>query len=123
MTQTQYAGMTAAELVREFETLCIAQYRSLEREEITQFNKRYKNIQAIHDELKSRTGDQRRALQSLFGKGNLQARYMAAHSNLAIDYDKARKELEAIAATNWHPQAAQAGMTLWNLDRGVYRPT
>ncbi|SEG66813.1 DUF2019 domain-containing protein [Bosea lathyri] len=122
MTAAQYTKMSVSELVQEFEALCIAQYHSTEREEISEYNKRYKRIVAVQNELKSRDGDQRRALQTLFGQGNLQVRYMAAHVNLAVDYDKARQELEAIAATKWYPQAAEAGMTLENLDSGFYRP-
>jgi hypothetical protein len=123
MTATQYQKMSVPALVREFVTLCIAQHHALEREEIAQYNRRYKRVEAIKNELKSRPGDQRRALQVLFGQGNLQVRYMAAHANLAIDYDKARNELEAIAATHWQPQAANAGITLENLDTGFYTPT
>lgn len=123
MTTAQYTKMSVPELVREFDQLCIAQYHSLEREEISQYNRRYRRVENIKNELKSRDGDQRRALQVFFGQGNLQTRYMAAHANLAVDYDKARRELEIIAATKWYPQAADAGMTLENLDSGFYRPT
>jgi hypothetical protein len=30
--------------------------------------------------------------------------------------------LEAIAASGWQPQALDAGMSLINLDRGIYKP-
>jgi hypothetical protein len=123
MTTLRFRKMSISELVQEFETLCIAQYHALEREEIAQFNRRYKAVEAVQNELKSREGDQRRALQTLFGRGNLQVRYMAAHANLTIDYDKARREFEQIAASKCNPQAAQAGMTLENLDSGFYKPT
>jgi hypothetical protein len=123
MTARRYQKMTIPELVTEFETLCVAQYHATEREEIALYNRLFKRTQLLQVELKVRPGDQRRALQVLFGKGNLQVRYMAAHANLAVDYDKARRELEAIESTKWYPQAAQAGMTLDNLDTGFYRPT
>jgi hypothetical protein len=31
--------------------------------------------------------------------------------------------LEMIADSNWMPQAGDAGMSLSNLDRGVFKPT
>lgn len=123
MTRDRYSKMTTAALVAEFETICVAQYNSIEREETAKFNRQFKRMVAILDELKSRPGDQRRALQVLFGHDSLQVRYMAADANLAVDYEKARRELEVIAATKWYPQAAEAGMTLQYLDSGFYRPT
>jgi len=114
--------MSLDDLVKQFEKLCLAQYQSLEREEISRYNQRYRRIQALLSELKNRPGDQRRALQSLFGHKNLQVAYTAAHANLAIDYTAARREIEAIAATRWDPYAAEAAMTLDNLDSGFYRP-
>lgn len=123
MISHKYHAMTTDELVNEFFVLCVAQHHSIEREEFAKFRRQYNLVEAIQNELKSRPGDQRRALQVFFGQGNLQVRYVAAHANLTIDYDKARQELKAIAATKWHPQAAEASMTLRDLDSGFYRPT
>lgn len=123
MIRMRIQKMTDIELVDEFERLCLAQYVALEREDVPAFSRRYKVIQAITDELKSRTGDRRRLLKKFFGQGNFQVRLTAARATLAIDYEEARRELELIAESKWNPQAGDAGMSLWNLDRGVYRPT
>jgi hypothetical protein len=123
MTAQKYRTFSVEDLVTEFGNVCIAQYDADAREEIALYNRLYKRMQFILDELKIRPGDQRRALQIFLGHGNLQLRYMAAHANLAIDYQKSRNELEAIKATNWMPQAANAAMTLDYLDNGFYRPT
>jgi hypothetical protein len=123
MTPSKLKSLAAEELKRLFEQLCIQQYDALEGDAISSYNTRYDQILAIQNELKSRPGDQRRILMSLFGHPNMQVRLTAAHANLAIDYIAARRELEAIVDEQWFPQSGDAGMTLWNLDRGVYQPT
>lgn len=123
MTLRNLDSLTSTELRDQFERLCVAQYDALESNEIASFNRRYDKILAIEMELKSRPGDQRRILMSLFGHPNMQVRLTAARANLAVDYIAARRELEAIVEEQWFPQAGDAGMTLWNIDRGFYRPT
>lgn len=123
MNAKRFQRMSDIELVDEFEQLCLAQYVALDREEFAVYGRRYKIIQALTDELKSRGGDHRRLLKKFFGQGNFQVRLTAAHAVLAVDYEEARREMELIAESKWQPQAGDAGMSLWNLDRGVYRPT
>jgi hypothetical protein len=123
MNVRRFRGMTDIELVDEFEQLCLAQDAALDREEFAAYGRRYKVIQALMDELKARSGDRRRLLKKFFGQGNFQVRLTAAHAVLALDYEEARREMELIAESQWQPQAGYAGMSLWNLDRGVYRPT
>jgi hypothetical protein len=112
-----------SELLARFEKLCVEQYNALDRQEYAAFNRRYDRIQAIEDELKSRPGDQRRILMTLFGHPNMQVRLTAARANLAIDYPAARREIQDIADSKWGPQCLDAGMTLINLDNGIYRPS
>lgn len=123
MIQSKLKSLTSEELKRLFEQLCIQQYDALENNAIGSYNRRYDTILAIQNELKARPGDQRRILMSLFGHPNMQVRLAAAHANLAVDYIVARRELQAIVDEQWFPQSGDAGMTLWNLDRGFYRPT
>jgi hypothetical protein len=123
MSAVNLSLLSTDALTRLFEALCIEQYDALERNEIAAFNRRYDRIQAIQDELKSRPGDQRRTLMRLFGHSNMQVRLTAARANLAVDYLTARRELQAIVDEKWHPQAGDAGMTLHNLDMGVFKPT
>lgn len=123
MTLPKLNSLTTEELKSLFEKLCIEQYDALEGNAIASYNKRYDKILAIQNELKSRPGDQRRILMSLFGHPNMQVRLTAAHANLAVDYIAARRELQAIVDEQWFPQSGDAGMTLENLDSGFYRPS
>lgn len=77
----------------------------------------------VANELKRREGDERSALLRLFGHPNMQVRLQAAKKTLAVAPVEARAQLEAIAASKWFPQAGDAGMSLWNLDNGVFKPT
>jgi hypothetical protein len=122
MTPSKLKLLSAEELKRLFEQLCIQQYDVLERNAIASYNKRFDRILAIQNELAARPGDQRRLLMSLFGHPNMQVRLTTAHANLAVDYIAARRELQAIVDSQWFPQAGDAGMTLANLDSGFYRP-
>lgn len=111
------------DIVRRFEQLCIEQYDAMDREERGRVNRLVWRIHALEMELKSRPGDQRRLLRRFFGHSNMQVRLSAAEANLAIDYLAARREIQDIADSKWGPQCGDAGMTLINLDNGVYRPT
>ncbi len=46
-----------------------------------------------------------------------------AKLTLAVAPIEARAQLEAIAASKWFPQAGDAGMSLSNLDNGIFKPT
>lgn len=124
MRQKQHLrSLSNAEIARLFEQLCIEQYDAIEGNENARASRLIRQTFMIEAELKSRPGDQRRILTALFGHPNMQVRLQAARANLAVDYIAARRELEAIVDEQWFPQAGDASMTLWNLDRGFYRPT
>ena len=59
----------------------------------------------------------------LYNYPNMQVRVQAAKLTLAVAPVAARQEPEAIAETHWMPQAGDAGMSLSNLDRGIFKPT
>jgi len=59
---------------------------------------------------------------ALYTYPNMQVRVKAAKATLAVAPAAAREQLEKIAASDWQPQAGEAGMSLWNLDRGVFKP-
>ncbi|MCU4179136.1 DUF2019 domain-containing protein [Bosea sp. BH3] len=124
MTQrTNLKALSDTEIVRLFEQLCVEQYDAMEGDENARANRLVRRIWTLEAELKSRPGDQRRVLLKLFGHPNMQVRLSAAWANLAVDYVAARRELQDIADSKWYPQAADAGITLENLDSGFYRPT
>ena len=53
----------------------------------------------------------------------MQVRVKAAKATLAIAPQAARLQLEAIRDSKWQPAALEAGMSIINLDRGIYKPT
>ena len=114
---------SAKELVDLFASVCIAQDESLLYSDIAKFNRLFDKMRAVADQLKSRTGDQRRALTALYGHENAQVRLQAARASLAVAPQEARKVIEAIANGRKFPQAGDAGMTISNLDSGVFKPS
>lgn len=59
----------------------------------------------------------------LYDHPNMQVRLMAAKATLEIEPEAARTMLQAIADSGWFPQAGDVGMSLSNLERGVFKPT
>ncbi|HXO72771.1 MAG TPA: DUF2019 domain-containing protein [Bradyrhizobium sp.] len=123
MKRIQLSNVTTKDLVERFAQIGVAQDRALLGGEITKFNRLFDQMATVSNELKSREGDQRSALMVLYDYPNIQVRLKAAKHTLAVAPVEARRQIEAIAASNWMPQAGDAGMSLWNLDRGVYKPT
>jgi hypothetical protein len=123
MKRAKLADMTTASLVERFAQIGVAQDQALLGGEITKFNRLFDRMSDVSNELKRRQGDQRLALMVLYNYPNIQVRLKAAKHTLAVAPIEARQQIEAIAASNWMPQAGDAGMSLWNLDRGVYKPT
>ncbi|MFN3659573.1 MAG: DUF2019 domain-containing protein [Pseudolabrys sp.] len=123
MTRRDLHNASVAELVDQFATCCIAQYEAELRSDIGKWNKLYWKIDAIAEELKSRSGDQRTELLKLYEHLNIQVRLTAATYTLAIAPVAARQMLESIKDSKEYPYAADASSHLWNLDRGVFKPT
>ena len=123
MTGGNLKSMSVAGLVERFTALCVGQYEAELRGENRKMNRLIKQMWAVTEELKSRAGDQRCELIPLYGHANAQVRLMAAKETLALVPAAARQVLEAIRESGQQPQALDAGMSLWNLDRGVFKPT
>jgi hypothetical protein len=115
--------MSNAALVQRFAEICVAQDEASDVGDLSKFRKLYKQESEINAELKSRGTDARLGLLRLYEHSNMQVRLEAAKATLAVAPDEARRMIEAIAGGHKMPQAGEAGMTLWNLDRGVFKPT
>jgi hypothetical protein len=115
--------MTAPQLVERFMELALGQFKAELYGEIAKYNRLYREIVAIEQELKSRPGDQRSALVPLFAHPNPQVRLMAAQSTLAVTPAAARQALQEIWDRKEFPQAAYAMGTLRALERGDRKPT
>lgn len=110
------------ELVDRFAEIGLAQDQALLRDDIRAVNRLYDQLKAIERILKERHGDLRAALARLYDHPNMQVRIKAAKATLAVMPEAARAQLEAVQRTNWQPQSLEAGMSLWNLERGVFKP-
>lgn len=115
--------LSTDELVQRFAEICAAQDKALLYSDTTEFNQLFDRMVAVAEELKHRPGDARRALVGLYDHPNAQVRLKAAKHTLAVAPEIARQLIEEIASSKKFPQAGDAGMTLVNLDRGIFKPT
>jgi len=122
MKRSDLSELSIHDLVARFVDIAVQQDRQLDRDDAARFNKLYRQMAKIVQELKSRPGDRRHALIALYDHPNIQVRMKAAVNSLALNYDAARRVLETIAGSNHFPHAGHAGMTLDALDRGVFKP-
>jgi enoyl reductase-like protein len=123
MKRIKLQDMTVEQLVQRFAQLAVEQDNAALANTTGEVNRLFRLLMAISDELKSRAGDQRHALLPLYEHPNLQVRVKAAKATLAIAPQAARDVLQAVVDSKQQPQALEASMSLWNLERGVYKPT
>lgn len=109
-------------LIEAFVESSLAQDRAELYGEISMYNRLFKKIQAITEELKSRAGDERRFLLPLLGHNNGQVRLNATHAILAIAPEAGRESLRQIAMTAPIPHNQNAKATLRHLTSGFYKP-
>jgi hypothetical protein len=120
MKEVDLKSISTAELVARFAILGIEEDKS--EDDNARYSRLFREMSAIQKELKSRPGDQRHALMSLYSHSNIHVRLMAAKYTLAVAPQQARQTLQAIVDTNWFPQSGDAGMCLSRLDSGEFEP-
>lgn len=123
MKRPKLESLTNDELVKRFADICVAQDVALLYSDIAKFNRLFGDMVEVSNELKSRPGDQRSTLLLLLDHPNAQVRLKAAKHTLAIAPVMARNKIEEIANSKKGPQNGEAGMTLVNLDRGIFKPS
>lgn len=123
MKREKISEMTTQRLVSRFAEIGVAQDEALLGGQRAKFNRLFAEMSEISNELKKRPGDERHALCELYSYPNMQVRLKAAKHTLAVVPREARAQIQAIADSNWFPQAGDAGMTLSNLSCGIYKPT
>lgn len=123
MKQIEIAKMTVDQLVDRFFSAALEQDQALLDDDIPKVNRLFDKLEDVEGELKARTGDQRTALLQLFSHPNAHVRLKAAKATLAVAPKRARRMLQDISDSKEYPQAGEAGMSLRNLDRGVFIPT
>jgi hypothetical protein len=89
-------GMTVPQLVERFTALALGQFKAELHGETGKYNRLFRELAAIEQELKARTGDQRIALVPLFEHPNAQVRLMAAEFTLAVAKASACRTLQEI---------------------------
>jgi hypothetical protein len=114
--------LAVAELVQDFLSTAFAQYDAERRSETAKYNRLYRHMNEIRDELKRREGDQRRALLPFLNHPNAQVRLMVANSLLTIVPDRAKKALETVRDSRIVPQSVNAGFMLDRIEDGSFVP-
>ena len=115
-------AMTVDQLVELFLEIALAQDETLHWDQYGKYSRLFGMMNKVEAELKSRPGDQRRALVPLFKHQNAQVRVKAAIRALAVAPGAARQTLQNISDWNEYPQAADARGILMGLDDGSYKP-
>ena len=123
MRRNVLTDASADDLIAEYARIGVEQDDALLRDQTARFNRLFKAMDAIEKELRGRTGDQRRALLALFDHPNLQVQLNAAKATLALEPSVARAKIEEIQKEKWAPQGLDAGMTIFALDEGIFKPS
>jgi len=123
MTKTPLERMSVAQLVERFTVIALDQDKALMSNEHAKFNRLFDEMEEVEQELKTRPGDQRHALLPLYVHPSAQVRLKAVKATLAVAPERARRMLQIIADSREYPQAGEAGMSLDNLDAGIFKPT
>ncbi len=122
MKRSELSKMSVNELVEHFAEIGLAQDRAIEQDNNRGYRKLYAQMEAVDQELRSRGGEARLALIRLYDYPNMQVRLQAATYTLGVALEPARRLIQQIADSGWPPQALDAGMTIVNLDNGVFKP-
>jgi Domain of unknown function (DUF2019) len=115
--------MTTEQLVELFAEIALEQDEAMIADDNSKYSRLCPPIEAVEQELKSRNGDQRQALLSLYDHPNTHVRKTAAKATLALMPQAARRILQDIHESGEFIHAGDAGMTLWALDEGIFKPT
>jgi hypothetical protein len=122
MSRVDLKSRTVEELVERFAALAIEQDEAGLHDDIPRVNRLYRQIKTIEAELKSRSGDQRTALLTLYPHPNAQVRLRAALATLAVALTSARAVLQELIERKEYPQMADAVGMLRALEQGRYVP-
>jgi hypothetical protein len=115
--------LSAVELVERFAAASLGQFQAELEGDIAKQNEFVRQSIAVTDELKSRPGDQRSALIKLYDHPNVQVRLNAARLTFAVAPVAAREVIQAVKESKQYPQAMDAGMCLWTIEQGIFKPT
>ena len=122
MARSKLNDLSVDHLIELFAEIGAAQSKALDADDTAKYNRLFDKLMEVERELRGRSGDQRKALMSLYCYPNMQVRLSAAKATLAVAPQAARQAIEAIAASTWPPQCYDARMCLWMIDEGKFVP-
>lgn len=114
--------MSNEQIIEKFVSIGMQQFELRQKLLISKFNVLYKKQRELAQELARRAGDQRYLLKALYSHPNNQVRLNAAKNTLAIVRSEARAVLEDIEKNGKSIESMDAGMCLWALDEGIFKP-
>ena len=123
MKRSAIAAMTVEQLIDRFLAVALDQDQAIFDDDNAKYRRLFDEMEVIRAELKSRAGDQRRALLPQLKHSNAQVRLKAAITLLAVAPEAARQALQVIHERKEYPQAADAFGMIRALDRGTYIPS
>jgi len=121
--QTKLEMARVEDLVAFFTSIAIKQNTAAENLRNSEYNRLYRLMEEVEAQLKSRDGDQRRALLPLYSHPNPTVRFKAAMATLALAPREAREVLQLIKDREEFPIAMNASEMLSANDEGRYIPT
>ena len=122
MKKNKIPEMTVDQLVEQFAEIGVTQYSAEMGDDLRSVNRFFIEMHAVDKALRTRGTEARMALLRLYDHPNIQVRLQAAKCTVGIAPVAARKVIEAVSESGWFPQAGEAGMTLRNLDEGIFKP-
>ena len=123
MRRVDLKKLSIEQLIERYVAIGLAEEEAVLYDDTPGYNQLFRKEQAVVDELQGRPGDQRSALLALYEHDNPWVRMSAVKNSLALVPEEGRRVLQEMADSMKQPYADEAGMTLWTLDEGIFKPT
>ncbi|HYM17658.1 MAG TPA: DUF2019 domain-containing protein [Micropepsaceae bacterium] len=115
--------LSIEDLVGQFRAYALEQESALLDSDTDEYNRLYDKMEAIDLELRTRGLEARKALLRLLDHESPRVRRAAAVRSLAISPERSLATIKEIASSHLMPEAGRAGMTLYHLEQGIFKPT
>lgn len=120
--QVNLETASVEDLVALFAGIAVKQNKALENMRSSEYSRLYGLMEHVEARLKSRHGDQRRALLPLYSHPNPTVRFKAAMATFVLAPREARDVLQLIKDRKEFPIAMNASQMLSAIDEGRYTP-
>lgn len=122
MNAKHIENLTTEQLVAEFTRLAAQRGAAILDSETRQANELFDGMRAIERVLRARGEDARMSLAPLLQDRDRFVRYFAAKYLLGLLPREARAVIEGIANPKFDALSLDAGMSLYALDAGIFKP-